>query len=91
MYGGRRDSNESKSRLSENKISIYEERDKNNTFWQYILSNFGLATGYGSIWRLPFLIFKNGGGVFLIPYFIIFATVAIPIFYFETMIGQVFI
>ena len=31
----------------------------------------------------------NGGGTFLIPYFIIFFSVSIPVFYFETAIGQV--
>ena len=31
----------------------------------------------------------NGGGTFLIPYFIIFFSVSLPVFYFETAIGQV--
>ena len=31
----------------------------------------------------------NGGGTFLIPYFIIFFSVSLPVIYFETAIGQV--
>lgn len=34
------------------------------------------------------MIYKNGGGVFLIPYFFILFLVGIPSFYFETAIGQ---
>jgi SNF family Na+-dependent transporter len=52
-----------------------------------LLSVLGFAAGFGSVWRFPYLIFKNGGGVFLIPYMILFCLVGIPSFYFETALG----
>jgi SNF family Na+-dependent transporter len=52
-----------------------------------MLSILGFAAGYGSLWRFPYLIFKNGGGTFLIPYFILFITMALPMFYLETALG----
>lgn len=48
----------------------------------------GFAVGFGSFWRFPYLIYKNGGGVFLIPYFIAIFVLGIPLLYLETAIGQ---
>jgi SNF family Na+-dependent transporter len=48
----------------------------------------GLTVGFGSFWRFPFLIYKNGGGVFLIPYIISMVIVGVPLLYLETAVGQ---
>jgi SNF family Na+-dependent transporter len=47
----------------------------------------GFAAGLGSIWRFPYLIFKNGGAPFLVPYFILYFTVVLPLVYLEISIG----
>jgi SNF family Na+-dependent transporter len=52
-----------------------------------LLSTLGFTAGFGSVWRFPYLIFKNGGGVFLIPYLILLFSVGIPAFYMETALG----
>jgi SNF family Na+-dependent transporter len=48
----------------------------------------GFTVGYGSFWRFPYLLYKNGGGVFLIPYISVMVVFGVPLLYLETAVGQ---
>lgn len=63
-------------------------REKWANNMEFILSVAGEIVGLGNIWRFPYLCFKNGGGVFLIPYIIFLIFCGIPIFFLETALGQ---
>lgn len=55
---------------------------------EFILTMIGFAVGIGNIWRFPYLCYRNGGGAFLIPYFVSMFVIGGPIFYLEIAFGQ---
>ncbi len=54
----------------------------------FILAAIGSAVGLGNAWRFPGQAFNNGGGAFLIPYFVALVTAGIPLLILEHAIGR---
>ncbi|XP_071373918.1 sodium- and chloride-dependent neutral and basic amino acid transporter B(0+) isoform X1 [Centroberyx affinis] len=83
-----------KSAVVEQQDSHVDDGDENTVRgnWtnkrEYILSMIGYAIGLGNIWRFPYLTYKNGGGAFLIPYFLMLVLGGIPLFFLESSLGQ---
>ncbi|XP_061600345.1 sodium- and chloride-dependent GABA transporter 2-like [Cololabis saira] len=55
---------------------------------EFILTVLGAVIGPGNVWRFPYLCYKNGGGVFFIPYILFIFTCGLPLFFLETAMGQ---
>ncbi|CBY18648.1 unnamed protein product [Oikopleura dioica] len=56
--------------------------------FQFMCANIAFAVGLGNIWRFPYLAQTNGGGTFLIPYFISLFIIGFPILVLELSLGQ---
>ncbi|MDQ4084236.1 MAG: sodium-dependent transporter [Actinomycetota bacterium] len=64
------------------------DRGRWGTKLGFLLAAMGSAIGLGNIWRFPYVVYSEGGGAFLLPYFIAIATAAIPILILEYALGH---
>ncbi|OWF53554.1 Sodium- and chloride-dependent GABA transporter 2 [Mizuhopecten yessoensis] len=55
---------------------------------EYLLSLIGYTVGLGSVWRFPYLCVKNGGGAFLVPFFLLTLLCGFPLYMIEMVVGQ---
>lgn len=56
----------------------------------FIIAAIGSAVGLGNAWRFPGQAYANGGGAFLVPYFIALLTAGLPLLVMEHAIGKKF-
>lgn len=56
----------------------------------FLLASIGAAVGIGNIWRFSAVVGQNGGGAYLIPYFISVLAFAIPLMVLELAAGRHF-
>ena len=54
----------------------------------FIITSIGYAVGVGAIWKFPYMIGMNGGGVFLLICFILMLVIAIPLCWAELTLGR---
>ena len=55
---------------------------------EFLLSCIAMSVGLGNVWRFPYIAYENGGGAFLIPYFVMLFLVGRPIYFMELILGQ---
>lgn len=65
-----------------------QKRDQWGSKAGFILAAIGSAVGLGNIWRYPYVLYSNGGGAFLIPYFFAILTAGIPLLILEFGLGH---
>ncbi|CAH0555766.1 unnamed protein product [Brassicogethes aeneus] len=72
----------------EDSVYIKPRRQHWSNKLQFVLACVGYSVGLGSIWRFPYLCYKSGGAVFLIPYAITMLVCGVPMLYMELSVGQ---
>ncbi|WP_164509105.1 sodium-dependent transporter [Clostridium rectalis] len=63
-------------------------RDQWGSRFGFVMATVGAAVGLGNLWRFPFMAYENGGGAFLLPYFIALITAGIPLMILEFGFGS---
>lgn len=74
--------------MVEKKISVKKSRDQWATRIGVILAVAGSAVGLGNFLRFPAKVVENGGGAFMIPYFISILLLGIPLMWVEWTLGR---
>ncbi len=58
------------------------------TKWGFVFAAIGSAVGLGNIWRFPFIAGENGGGAFILLYFIFIVSFGVPAVIAMIVIGR---
>lgn len=65
-----------------------KERESFSTRLGFILVSAGCAIGIGNVWKFPYLVGENGGGLFVLLYFIFLLIMGVPVMTMEFAIGR---
>ncbi|XP_033736054.1 sodium- and chloride-dependent glycine transporter 2-like [Pecten maximus] len=73
-------------------ISEESEPSKQRITWsntlECVASMIGYSAGMSDFWRFPYLVWRNGGGAFLLAYGMTLVACGIPLYFLEVVIGQ---
>ena len=69
-------------------MSEAQEREQWGSAFGFIISSIGYAVGVGAIWKFPYMMGMNGGGIFLLMCIIFAVIIAIPLCWGEMTLGR---
>jgi neurotransmitter:Na+ symporter, NSS family len=69
-------------------MAVTTHREQFSGRWGFALAAMGSAVGLGNIWRFPFMAGENGGGAFILLYFVFILSFGIPALIAMIVIGR---
>ena len=54
----------------------------------FLLLSAGCAIGIGNVWRFPYVVGANGGGIFVVIYLLFLAIMGVPVLSMEFAVGR---
>ncbi|XP_060555847.1 sodium- and chloride-dependent glycine transporter 1-like isoform X2 [Ruditapes philippinarum] len=76
------------SSKDKNVRKLVENDNKFSSTCSTYLTLLGYSIGIADFWRFPFLLYRNGGGAFLIPFVIMIVVCGIPMYFLEYSISK---
>ena len=64
------------------------EREKFGSRLGFILISAGCAIGIGNVWRFPYVVGENGGGIFVLFYLLFLVAMGLPVLTMELAVGR---
>ena len=64
------------------------ERESLGSRLGFILLSAGCAIGIGNVWRFPYMVGQNGGGLFVVAYIFFLLALGVPIMTMEYAMGR---
>ena len=64
------------------------ERESFKSRRGFLLVSAGCAIGIGNVWRFPFIVGQNGGGIFVLIYLIMLVIMGLPVLTMELAVGR---
>ena len=64
------------------------KREKFKSRLGFLLVSAGCAIGIGNVWRFPFVVGQNGGGIFVLFYLIFLIIMGLPVLTMELAVGR---
>ena len=65
-----------------------KEREQFKSRIVFILLSAGCAIGIGNVWRFPYVVGENGGGIFVLFYLLFLLLIGVPILSMEFSVGR---
>lgn len=64
------------------------ERESFKSRFGFLLVSAGCAIGIGNVWRFPYVVGQNGGGIFVLIYLIMLVVMGLPVLSMELAVGR---
>ncbi|XP_055865027.1 sodium- and chloride-dependent glycine transporter 1-like isoform X2 [Biomphalaria glabrata] len=68
--------------------TMSKSRGSWGSWFEFLFSALGSMVGLGNIWRFPYVCYRNGGGAFLIPFFVAMVVCGCPLLFLEMLYCQ---